>query len=142
MGRREGVNQSNLKTSRFSSSWPGKSAKRVFALDVPAIHVFLLVKQRRGCPGSSPGMTTSISHCDNPHPQTRTIILAIPDGYELWCTNTGAEPKVQGEAGGSRLPPTCDFAHKTCHLEKQMPENGARDGSLDGAGHSVGRAGL
>jgi hypothetical protein len=24
-----------------SSSWPGKSAKRVFALDVPAIHVLL-----------------------------------------------------------------------------------------------------
>jgi hypothetical protein len=23
-----------------SPSWPGKSAKRVFALDVPAIHVF------------------------------------------------------------------------------------------------------
>ena len=24
------------------SSWPGRSAKRVFALDVPAIHVFLV----------------------------------------------------------------------------------------------------
>jgi hypothetical protein len=32
-------------------SWPGRSAKRVFALDVPAIHVFLSsLGQRRGCP--------------------------------------------------------------------------------------------
>jgi hypothetical protein len=27
-------------------SWPGKSAKRVFALDVPAIHVFLLAESQ------------------------------------------------------------------------------------------------
>src|SRR6266849_1621589 len=30
-------------TSAAFSSWPGKSAKRVFALDVPAIHVFSCV---------------------------------------------------------------------------------------------------
>jgi hypothetical protein len=29
-----------------ASSWPGKSAKRVFALDDPAIHVFLHVVQK------------------------------------------------------------------------------------------------
>jgi hypothetical protein len=27
------------------SSWPGRSAKRVFALDVPAIHVLLPIKE-------------------------------------------------------------------------------------------------
>ncbi|MGY2909567.1 hypothetical protein ACVWVY_008588 [Bradyrhizobium sp. URHC0002] len=30
-----------LRDAPSYSSWPGKSAKRVFALDVPAIHVFL-----------------------------------------------------------------------------------------------------
>jgi hypothetical protein len=41
----------NLKRIRFSS-WPGRSAKRVFALDVPGIHVFLAaILSRRGCPG-------------------------------------------------------------------------------------------
>jgi hypothetical protein len=40
----------DLKTIRFPS-WPGRSAKRVFALDVPAIHVFLAaLALRRGCP--------------------------------------------------------------------------------------------
>ncbi len=29
-------------SGQLSTSWPGKSAKRVFALDVPAIHVFRL----------------------------------------------------------------------------------------------------
>jgi hypothetical protein len=37
------------------SSWPGKSAKRVFALDDPAIHV--LTQRKTWMPGTSPGMT-------------------------------------------------------------------------------------
>ena len=43
----------------LSPSWPGKSAKRVFALDVPAIHVFLVTSTKTWMPGTSPGMTTS-----------------------------------------------------------------------------------
>src|SRR5882724_11753664 len=35
------------------SSWPGRSAKRVFALDVPAIHVLASPYARRGCPGQA-----------------------------------------------------------------------------------------
>ena len=31
----------------FSPSWPGRSAKRVFALDVPAIHVFLRLSEAK-----------------------------------------------------------------------------------------------
>jgi hypothetical protein len=31
-------------------SWPGKSAKRVFALDVPAIHVFAIGPPAGGLP--------------------------------------------------------------------------------------------
>ena len=37
----------------------GKSAKRVFALDVPAIHVFFVTPTKTWMPGTSPGMTTS-----------------------------------------------------------------------------------
>jgi hypothetical protein len=39
-------------------SWPGKSAKRVFTLDVPAIHVFLSQEPETWMPGTSPGMTS------------------------------------------------------------------------------------
>src|SRR5450755_1727321 len=41
------------------TSWPGRSAKRVFALDVPAIHVFPLDGvSKTWMPGTtSPGMT-------------------------------------------------------------------------------------
>ena len=35
----------------------GQSAKRVFALDVPAIHVFLQPGVKTGMPGTWPGMT-------------------------------------------------------------------------------------
>jgi hypothetical protein len=38
-------------------SWPGKSAKRVFALDVPAIYVFCHATKKTGMPGARPGMT-------------------------------------------------------------------------------------
>src|SRR6266404_3733286 len=47
-----------LKMSLFSS-WPGKSAKRVFALGDPAIHVFLAAAAiRTWMPGTRPGMTS------------------------------------------------------------------------------------
>jgi hypothetical protein len=39
-------------------SWRGRSAKRVFALDVPAIYVFL-AEAKTWMPGTRPGMTTS-----------------------------------------------------------------------------------
>jgi len=39
------------------SSWPGKSAKRVFALDVTAIHVFCDATKKTWMPGTRPGMT-------------------------------------------------------------------------------------
>jgi hypothetical protein len=40
------------------SSCPGRSAKRVFALDVQGIHVLLSwMLQRRGWPGRGPAMT-------------------------------------------------------------------------------------
>jgi hypothetical protein len=42
-----------------TASWPGKSAKRVFALDVPAIHV--LRQTKTWMPGTWPGMTTPIN---------------------------------------------------------------------------------
>jgi hypothetical protein len=38
------------------SSWPGKSAKRVFALDVPAIDVFKHEEHETWRPGTKPGM--------------------------------------------------------------------------------------
>jgi hypothetical protein len=38
------------------SSWPGKSAKRVFAPDVPAIHVSLCVDEKKTrMPGAEAG---------------------------------------------------------------------------------------
>jgi hypothetical protein len=63
----------SISSHDLSRSWPDKSAKRVFALDVPAIHVFFWLsfedvdarvkrpaKRRRSSNGyasSSPGMT-------------------------------------------------------------------------------------
>jgi hypothetical protein len=38
-------------------SWPGKSAKRGFALDVPAIHVLNGRERKTWMPASSAGMT-------------------------------------------------------------------------------------
>jgi hypothetical protein len=43
-----------------NSSWPGRSAKRVFALDVPAIHVFPVAEFfKTWMPGIKPGMTSN-----------------------------------------------------------------------------------
>ena len=44
------------------SSWPGESAKRVFALDVPAIHV-LAFETKTWMPGTRPGMTSMRARC-------------------------------------------------------------------------------
>jgi hypothetical protein len=44
-----------------TSSWPGKSAKRVFALDDPAIHAFVAKKESKTwMPGTRPGMTLNV----------------------------------------------------------------------------------
>ena len=43
------------------SSWPGKSAKRVFALDIPAIHAFVSGQGRTWMPATSAGMTGKLS---------------------------------------------------------------------------------
>jgi hypothetical protein len=40
---------------RKSSSCPGKSAKRVFALDVPGIHAFATFKRKTWMAGTTPG---------------------------------------------------------------------------------------
>ena len=43
------------------ASWPGKSAKRVFALDVPAIHVSTKLRHSKPwMPGTRPGMTVEM----------------------------------------------------------------------------------
>jgi len=48
-------------SSRKKPSWPGKSAKRVFALDVrPSTSSFSL-KVKTWMPGTGPGMTNEIS---------------------------------------------------------------------------------
>ena len=44
---------------------------------------------------------------------TCTIILAISSQYELWCRNSGTEPKVLSRADGSGLLHAQDFEHKT-----------------------------
>jgi hypothetical protein len=38
--------KTNSDTEPYRPSWPGKSAKRVFVLDVPAIRVFLDAKKK------------------------------------------------------------------------------------------------
>jgi hypothetical protein len=44
--------------SHYATSRPGISAKRVFSLGVPAIHVFLFPNIKTLMPGTSPGMTS------------------------------------------------------------------------------------
>jgi hypothetical protein len=48
-----------MQTVEMEPSCPAKSAKRVFALDVPAIHVFAFRHYlKTWMPGTGPGMTS------------------------------------------------------------------------------------
>src|SRR6266478_1814638 len=57
----DGHRQALRRRPGISASWPGKSAKRVFALDVPAIHVFGATGRKTWMPGTRPGMTMQLS---------------------------------------------------------------------------------